>query len=267
MSSRRLAILCCWIVISSCSRSDSTTDRTAEAARADSSAAGYAVGDDSTRASVSGPRPAIGDTTPTAIRDTATRAKASAKPHVDSAAALRRIAAARIDAVRRLDSAARSPQTDSVKRPPLPLGLTHVNEFLSYDAQNRTATLMLTAGYNGLNDALNYNGGARGSQGVSVPRGWTIHVSVTNRDSDLQHSAIVVRQMLPPPEEMPAPAFAGASLPQLEEGVHEGDTASFEFVAERAGQFMIACGVPGHAQGGMWLRLTISGDIDRPAYR
>jgi hypothetical protein len=147
------------------------------------------------------------------------------------------------------------------------VGIAYVNEFLSYDAQAQRATVTLVAGYNGLNDALNYNGGARGSQGVLVPLGWTVHVLVMNRDPDLQHSAIVIRQVQPPPEEMPAPAFAGALLPQLEEGVHEGDSASFEFVAARRGSFMIACGVPGHAQGGMWLRLAVSGDIDRPDYR
>jgi hypothetical protein len=147
------------------------------------------------------------------------------------------------------------------------VGVARVNEFLSYNAQARAATILLVAGYNGLNDALNYNGGARGSQGVSVPLGWTVHVVLTNRDSDLQHSAIVVRQVLPPPEEMTTPAFAGAIVPQLEEGVHEGDTTTFDFVADKVGRYMLACGVPGHAQGGMWMRLTVSGDIDRPLYR
>jgi hypothetical protein len=174
------------------------------------------------------------------------------------------------------DSAHTTPAVDSadghehslpVVHPPLPVGIARVNEFLSYDAGARAATLLLVAGYNGLNDALNYNGGARGSQGVSVPLGWTVHVALTNRDSDLQHSVIVVRQVLPPPEEMTTPAFAGAIVPQLEEGVHEGDTTAFDFVADKAGRYMLACGVPGHAQGGMWMRLTVSADIDRPVYR
>jgi hypothetical protein len=244
------------VIASSCTRADSTTDQQAEAARADSSAAGYAVGASTTQTAappgpVSTSVPVTRDThvvatapIGTAPRDTGTH---TASTH-------------RQDSVRK-------PVPDSAKRPPLPIGIAHVNDFLSYDAQARIATLTLVAGYNGLNDALNYNGGARGSQGVLVPLGWTVHVSVTNRDPDLQHSAIVIRQVLPPPEEVPAPAFAGALLPQLEEGVHEGDTASFEFVAARTGSFMIACGVPGHAQGGMWLRLGVTSDIDRPAYR
>jgi hypothetical protein len=102
---------------------------------------------------------------------------------------------------------------------------------------------------------------------VSVPLGWKVRVTVTNHDADLQHSAIVVRQVLPPPEEMTVPAFTGAILPQLEEGMNEGDTTSFDFVADKVGRYMLACGVPGHAQGGMWMRLTVSADIDRPVYR
>ena len=250
-----LTLFCCWLIATSCTGGDSTAEKSAEAARADSSAAGYAVGGDSTRVS----SPVTVATTATEIHEPASD-PVSAKPHVDTSRT-RRVTHTHAD------SGAARATTDSVKRPPLPLGPTRVNEFLSYDAQKKTASIMLTAGYNGLNDALNYNGGARGSQGVSVPLGWTILVSVTNRDSDLQHSAIVVRQMLPPPEEMPAPAFAGAAVRQLEDGVPEGDTASFEFVADKRGRFMIACGVPGHAQGGMWMRLTISDGIDRPVYR
>lgn len=261
MRLRRLPILCSWLMVANCTGSGTSADKSAEAARADSSAAGYAVGGiDTSRSSAANPTPTI-DTATAASRDTA-RPRINVRPRIDTSEIHRVVRA-------RTDSSVRRAQTDSSKPPslPVPVGLTRVNDFLSYDAQKKTVTLLLTAGYNGLNDALNYNGGARGSQGVSVPRGWTVLVSLTNRDSDLKHSAIVVRQMLPPPEEMPAPAFAGASLRQLEEGVPEGDTASFEFVASRPGQFMIACGVPGHAQGGMWLRLTISADIDRPAYR
>ena len=261
VSGWREAVRACGLaVLVGCTRVDSVADRTAEAARADSSAAGYAVGGSGASTSrlptMAATAVASASTDPHAVttatsapstRDSAPRAHTKSPTPVDSG----------------------YPATDSVKpkQPPLPVGLTRVNEFLSYDAQIRTATLQIIAGYNGLNDGLNYNGGARGSQGLVVPLGWTVRVTVTNRDSDLQHSAIVIRQVLPPPEELPAAAFPGAQLPQLEEGVHEGDTTSFAFVADRAGQFMLACAIPGHAQGGMWLRLAVTSDVDRPLYR
>ena len=240
-----------------CDESERTIDRAAEAARADSSAAGYAVGGDTGKDSTATPLPVRRDTPIAVAAATITTkrprsekndsARAATEPHVDTA---KNVAAPPL-----------------IERPPLPVGIARVNEFLSYDAQARTATVLLVAGYNGLNEALNYNGGARGSQGVSVPLGWNVHVAVTNRDSDLQHSAIVVRQVLPPPEEMTTPAFPGAVVAQLEEGVPEGDTTSFNFVAAKSGRYMLACGVPGHAQGGMWMRFTVSADIDRPVYR
>jgi FtsP/CotA-like multicopper oxidase with cupredoxin domain len=114
---------------------------------------------------------------------------------------------------------------------------------------------------------LNYNGATNGSHGIMVPLGWRIHVGVANRDSDLQHSAIVVREVLPPPIEPVDPAFSGAALPQLDEGLQEGETGTLDFVADRAGRFMIACGVAGHAQAGMWLQLTVLKDATVPAYR
>jgi hypothetical protein len=253
---RKFAVLFCGtLAILGCNQGQRTTDRAAEAARADSSAAGYAVG--VVGAQDTAPTPARRDT-PIAVATAPITAKRPRGEKRDSARA--------VTGGPNVDSA-ETRMAQRAERPPLPVGIARVNEFLSYDAQARAATLLLVAGYNGLNDALNYNGGARGSQGVSVPLGWKVRVTVTNRDADLQHSAIVVRQVLPPPEEMTVPAFTGAILPQLEEGMNEGDTTSFDFVADRVGRYMLACGVPGHAQGGMWMRLTVSADIDRPVYR
>ena len=146
-------------------------------------------------------------------------------------------------------------------------GPVRVNEFLAYDSRSKTVSLQLIAGYNGLNGSLNYNGATNGTHGILVPLGWRIHVTVTNRDSDLQHSAIVVRELLPPPVEPTEPAFTGAALSQLSEGLHEDETSSLDFLADRAGHYMIVCGVPGHAQAGMWLKLSVTVDIRIPVYR
>ena len=264
MRNWKFAVLCGPLAILGCTEGERATDRAAEAARADSSAAGYVVGGVAAKDTMAKSSAVPRDTSIAVVTATSVTKRQPGDNH-DSARTI-----AKHDSVRAafvVDSTNKVAALRVVVRPPLPVGVARVNEFLSYDAQARAATLLLVAGYNGLNDALNYNGGARGSQGVSVPLGWTVHVALTNRDSDLRHSAIVVRQVLPPPEEMTTPAFAGAIMPQLEEGVHEGDTTSFDFVADKTGRYMLACGVPGHAQGGMWMRLTVSADIDRPAYR
>lgn len=249
----------------------------ADAARADSSAAGYAVGaraESSTIAAAgSRVRPAV-DTQPPATH-VATITPTVAAPSRETPASTSRPATPR-DTVKASarptatvpNVAMRPARGDSTAAPvAVPEGPVRVNEFLTYDQRSRTVSLQIIAGYNGLNGSLNYNGATHGSHGLYVPTGWRIHVAVTNRDSDLQHSAIVLQKVLPPPIEPSEPAFAAAALPQLDEGLQEDETGTMDFVADRAGQYMIACGVPGHAQAGMWLQLAVSNGLKVPAYR
>lgn len=256
----------------------------AEAARADSSAAGYSVGQ---RKENGGAAPTLAAAMTPPPNDTAAFAKRSAPPRgamPDSATARPSSSGAPRTGARtgaHADSAKVSGEptvaaasagssgrahSDSASPSALPAGPVRVNEFLTYDVGSRTLSLQLIAGYNGLNGSLNYNGATKGSHGIYVPTGWRIHIAVTNRDSDLQHSAIVVEKVLPPPIEPTNPAFPGAALPQLDEGLHEDETATLDFVADHVGQYMIACGVPGHAQAGMWLQLAVSNGVTVPAY-
>jgi sulfocyanin len=250
----------------------------ADAARADSSAAGYVVG---ARTETTAVDSAMRATTPPAetLPSTATRvatavpATPAPVPRDNPASAAKPAPAADTaktthPATALPNVATRPPRTDSVVKPAaVPEGPVRVNEFLTYDQRSRTVSLQLIAGYNGLNGSLNYNGATHGSHGLYVPTGWRIHVAVTNRDSDLQHSAIVLQKVLPPPIEPSEPAFTAAALPRLDEGLQEDETGTIDFVADRAGQYMIACGVPGHAQAGMWLQLAVSNGLKVPAYR
>lgn len=250
----------------------------ADAARADSSAAGYAVGvrrESSTVAAASSAASAADSQAPAAARvaTTTTTTTLAAAPRETPASTSKPSAprdtakaGARSTAVPNV--ATRPAHRDSTATPvSVPEGPVRVNEFLTYDQRSHTVSLQLIAGYNGLNGSLNYNGATHGSHGLYVPTGWRIHVAVTNRDSDLQHSAIVVQKVLPPPIEPSEPAFTAAALPQLDEGLQEDETGTLDFVADRAGQYMIACGVPGHAQAGMWLQLAVSNGLKVPAYR
>jgi len=206
-----------------------------------------------TTATTARPLTTPGDTVGAATR--ADSAATSGKGH-------RRVPPNGAAAVSRSDSATKvtTPVTTAA-------GPVRVNEFLTYDARSRTVSLQLVAGYNGLNGSLNYNGATNGSHGVVVPAGWRVHIAVTNRDSDLQHSAIVVGKVLPPPIEPSDPAFPGAALPRLDEGLQEDETGTLDFVVAHAGHFMIACGVPGHAQAGEWLELVVASGSGLPAYR
>ena len=62
-------------------------------------------------------------------------------------------------------------------------------------------------------------------------------------------------------------AFGGAQTKNVEAGILSGDGDQFSFIADRAGNFLIACGVPGHAAAGMYLKLVVSGGLEKPELR
>ena len=127
--------------------------------------------------------------------------------------------------------------------------------------------LRLVAGFSGVNDGLNFNGGTSGDRTVVVPLGWRVIVTVANDDDALLHSALVVQHELPLPPEAPGPAFEGARIPSLARGLPTGESEEMRFTASSAGQFQLMCGVPGHGEGGMWITLEVSGSVAVPAYR
>jgi uncharacterized cupredoxin-like copper-binding protein len=71
----------------------------------------------------------------------------------------------------------------------------------------------------------------------------------------------------PVPEQLPSSAFPQAQTAKIEEGLLEGDSDQFSFVADRGGRYFIACAVLGHAQRGQWLVLDVSTTATIPAYR
>ena len=44
-------------------------------------------------------------------------------------------------------------------------------------------------------------------------------------------------------------------------------TDTYSFTTDRAGNFLIACAVPGHAAAGMYLKLVVSPGVDKPEFR
>lgn len=142
-----------------------------------------------------------------------------------------------------------------------------VDTFLAFDPVGRIVWFDLIAGYDGANGSLNFNGGQSGSHTLVVPAGWRVEVRFANRDHDLPHSATVVRYIDPIPVMAPSAFFPGAFSVSLEEGIAEGRTDTFQFSADRQGRYLVMCAVPGHGQGGMWIRLEVSSTAERPRYR
>jgi hypothetical protein len=117
--------------------------------------------------------------------------------------------------------------------------------FLRVDARHRTVNVTLIAGYDGSNNGFNFDGYSRYLM-WTVPRGWLVRVTCTNR-GELRHSCAVVRG-----PSSTTPAFHGASSPQPLVGLAHGRTATFAFRATKAGVYRFACLVPGHEAARMY---------------
>jgi len=148
--------------------------------------------------------------------------------------------------------------TALVSIPALAAGSPRVDNWLSWDATRRTASLELIAGYNGANNGFNFDGYGRGQLLVRVPLGWRVVVTCRNAASR-RHSCAIVRG----PQTI-TPAFRGAATPVPTLGLRPGRTARFTFEASRAGSYRIACLVPGHEEARMWDVLVV-GSVRRPS--
>jgi hypothetical protein len=138
--------------------------------------------------------------------------------------------------------------------------------FLVVDTAKKVATFQLAAG-NELTNQVSFNGARRGGRILIVPVGWRLVIEFANRDTELPHSATVVAAVEPIPEQVPPPAFPHAQTVKIDEGLLEGDSDEIGFVVDRAGRYLIACGVLGHAQRGQWLVLEVSTTATVPTYR
>jgi Sulfocyanin (SoxE) domain len=251
-------------------RGMSASDRALADARADSSAAGYETGLSSQTETVHA------DSVPTTSPSDSLR-RVSAGAH---ATAISRSKSAPSNpgqvtkAPTKLAAASKTSPSAAAPRPPrkgatsaaTPERPVIVNDFLSYDPTTRIATLRVAAGTISSGDGLDFNGTKAGAAIVTIPVGWHVSVAFQNSDDELPHSAVVIDDIEPIPQDLPDPAFPGAATPQASEGTPEESNDQMSFTASRLGRFLIACGVPGHAQGGQWMVLLVSPNATVPAY-
>ena len=137
--------------------------------------------------------------------------------------------------------------------------------FLSVDPNTpKTARLVVVSAYNPVNYGMNFNGFAKGGARYTIPQGWTVSVMFTN-NSPVPHSAIVVDKPIVKKLQMGEPAFKGASTPYPVRGTTGKGGVAFQFVADEAGEFAIACGFPSHSANGHWIAFDISPTATAPS--
>lgn len=265
-------------VATACSSSSQTAaERAAEAARSDSSAAGYDVGPLSTAGPSTRPTPDTAPAPPSS-RDSAASIGPGGVTSIGSAPAAdtSRRTAATTDTGSRTVAGRGGPRgtgsggtgqrrdSGTTVLPPLDPALEP--DFIAYDTARKTVTFQLAAG-DEIQDQVSFNGVQRGRHTLTVPLGWRVVVAFANRDPQLPHSATIVDVVGAVPEQLPEPVFTRAQTVRMEEGLLEGDADEMTFVADRVGRFLIACGVIGHAQRGQWITLNVSTTATRPTYR
>ncbi|HXT47245.1 MAG TPA: sulfocyanin-like copper-binding protein [Gemmatimonadaceae bacterium] len=140
-----------------------------------------------------------------------------------------------------------------------------VNEFMSYNPAAKTVTLKVFSAHGSTNGGMNFNGGASGSQTITIPVGWSVAMSFTNEDA-IPHSAIILPNKMPFPAQPQDPAIARAYTADVTGGLMTGKSDQTTFKASPAGEYLLACGVPGHAPSGMWIHFNVSADAKIPAY-
>src|SRR5438876_9367321 len=136
--------------------------------------------------------------------------------------------------------------------------------WLSFDTAAKTVRFQLIAGLTGLNGALNFNGFRDGQLTLVVPVGWQTEIDFRNHDGVLPHSAEVIAPQTPPPALPGDPPIPRASTLKLAQGLPSEATDDMRFAAQPVGDYLIACGVPGHGAAGMWIRLRVSGTAKTP---
>jgi sulfocyanin len=130
--------------------------------------------------------------------------------------------------------------------------------WLSYDSASKTVKFKLIAGLTGgAKSPFNFNGFTDGELTITVPLGSTMVMSFVN-DDGTPHSAVTIPGDGPIPNIAGEPAIPRAYTRNALQGLAQGQTDTMRFTAEPAAEYRIFCGVPGHGQSGMWIRLVVS---------
>jgi len=135
--------------------------------------------------------------------------------------------------------------------------------WMHFNEQEKTVLFELMAGWNGSNNAYNYNGFYDGNVTLKVPAGWLVEVVLTNQDS-VPHNIIVTlpfeKEVIPSSVNLDAAVLERAYT----EDVYQGEKDTMKFIATQ-GHYWFFCGINGHGVNGMWIKFDVDSEIELPA--
>lgn len=111
-------------------------------------------------------------------------------------------------------------------------------------------SLLLVAGEDSAFGGFNFDGYGAGQMTVVVPLGWRVDVTCKNASNALTHSCAVVRGGARATRA--GPVVFGAASPDRHGGLPIHSSATFSFLAARAGRYRIADLVTAHEADGDW---------------
>jgi sulfocyanin len=154
-----------------------------------------------------------------------------------------------------------APATAGEPEAPAPGEMT-MPDWYQYDEANNAVTLDIVSGNVPANNYWNYQGYANGEVTVVVPVGAEVTLNFTNEDPNMAHSIGVAPFTSNPPASVaPDPVFEGAitsNATSMTEGTLTGESETITFTASEAGEYSLACYIPGHAVSGMWIGFNVS---------
>jgi sulfocyanin len=159
-------------------------------------------------------------------------------------------------------AATRAARGDGARRQAGPADST---TFMTVNAAAKNVSINLYAAYGSANGGMNFNGGSKGDQTITVPLGWSVHIAFQNKDA-IPHSAILLPDHLPLPAQPDNPAIARAYTKDVTGGIPTDGTDTMDFTAAPAGNYLIVCGVPGHGPSGMYIKFVVSAEAKAPQY-
>jgi len=136
-------------------------------------------------------------------------------------------------------------------------------KWLTVNASARMAILALTGSATPVNAGYNLNGFSDGKLTLTVPTGWKMVFYFHNRHERFSHHVGVSAGTAVPEAAFPA-AFKGAETGSPGFMVIPNGRIPVRFTAERAGEYLIACTFPGHAKGGMYVKLVVADGATAP---
>jgi sulfocyanin len=138
---------------------------------------------------------------------------------------------------------------------------------IQYDGATKTATIPVISGLTSNAGGWNFNGYARGEMTIVVPVGTNVVMPFYN-DDIVPHSVVIMPGSGKAIPSTPGdPAFRGSESNNPINGQMSGKRDDVRFTADKAGKYLMICGVPGHAASGMWVYFEVSATAKAPSVK